>query len=40
MISVSIEKDGGKGKVSSNLKVTDKDLELIRMLQGMGKGKS
>ncbi len=40
VISVSIEKDGGKGKVSSNLKVTDKDLELIRMLQGMGKGKS
>ncbi len=40
VISVAIEKNGEKGKISSNMKVTEKDLELISILQSMGKGKS
>lgn len=37
VIAVSIDKGEGKGKVSSNLRVSEKDLELIALLQSMGK---
>ncbi len=37
VIAVSVDKGEGKGRVSSNLKVTEKDMELIHLLQSMGK---
>lgn len=37
VIAISIDKGDNKGKVSSNLRVTEKDLELIKLLQGLGK---
>ncbi len=37
VIAVSVDKGEGKGKVSSNLKLTDRDMELIHLLQSMGK---
>ena len=37
VIAVSVDKGEGRGKVSSNLKVTEKDMELVTLLQSMGK---
>lgn len=37
VIAVSIDKGEGRGKVSSNLRVTEKDMDLIKLLQSMGK---
>ena len=37
VISCAIEKTDNKGEISSNLKVTKEDLELIKIVQSMGK---
>lgn len=37
VISVAVEKNEGKGKISSNFRVGQKDLELIKIIQGLGK---
>lgn len=37
VISACIEKSEGRGKISSNFRVTEKDMELIKILQGLGK---
>ena len=37
VIAVSIDRGENRGKVSSNLRVTEKDLELISLLQSLGK---
>ncbi len=37
IISVAIDKAENKGKVSSNLKVSNEDLELIKTIQSLGK---
>ena len=39
-ISVAIEKGENGKKISSNMRVTEKDLELIHLLQSMGKKES
>mgnify|MGYP004524443743 CR=1 FL=1 len=40
VISVAIEKGENGKKISSNMRVTEKDLELIHLLQSMGKKES
>ncbi len=37
VISCAIDKTNNGGKISSNLKVTKEDLELIKLVQSMGK---
>ena len=37
VIAVSIDRGEKKGKVSSNLRVSEKDLELISLLQDLGR---
>ncbi len=37
VIAVSVDRGGNRGKVSSNLRVSEKDLELISLLQSLGK---